>query len=174
MAKNVYSHTIDLKKLNIRNAPREEFAEKVVAIEYRGYEVEQCDDSRKIVITKPGGKSVYGRPKKEDILVFIFNPNDNSLWQISHQQILDDVTAKCEENPTEGKKLIALLERTLKGEEPNDFIADIRALYFQSGEKPEELIKAYKWIWGQEDVNYPNGEGRFMSWASYKKLLENL
>lgn len=174
MAKNVYSHTIDLKKLNICNAPREEFAEKVIAIEYRGYEVEQCDDGRKIVITKPGGKSVFGRPKKEDILVFIFDPSDNSLWQISHQQILDDVTAKCEENPAEGKKLIALLERTLKGEEPNDFIADIRALSFQSGEKSEELIKAYKWIWGQEDVNYPNGEGRFLSWAAYEELLKNL
>ena len=174
MAKNVYSHTIDLKKLNIRNAPREEFAEKVIAIEYRGYEVEQCDDGRKIVITKPGGKSVFGRPKKEDILVFIFDPSDNSLWQISHQQILDDVTAKCEENPAEGKKLIALLERTLKGEEPNDFIVDIRTLSFQSGEKSEELIKAYKWIWGQEDVNYPNGEGRFMSWAAYEELRKKL
>ena len=174
MAKNVYSHTIDLKTLNIRNAPREKFAEKVIAIEYRGYEVEQCDDGRKIVITKPGGKSVYGRPKKEDILVFIFDPSDNSLWQISHQQILDDVTAKCKENPAEGKKLIELLERTLKGEEPNDFIVDIRALSFQSGEESEELIKAYKWIWGQEDVNYPNGKGRFMSWAAYEGLLKSL
>lgn len=174
MAKNVYSHTIDLKKLNIRNAPREEFAEKVIAIEYRGYEVEQCDDGRKIVITKPGGKRVFGSPKKEDILVFIFDPTDNSLWQISHPQILNDVTAKCEENPKEGKKLIALLERTLKGEEPNDFIADIHALSFQTGEKSEELIKAYKWIWGQEDVNYPNGEGRFLSWTAYQELLKNL
>lgn len=174
MAKNVYSHTIDLKKLNIRNAPRKEFAEKVIAIEYRGYEVEQCDDGRKIVITKPGGKSVFGHPKKEDILVYIFDPNDNSLWQISHQQILNDVTAKCEENPAEGKKLIALLERTLKGEEPNNFIADIRALSFQSGEKSEELIKAYKWIWGQEDVNYPKGKGRFMSWVAYEELLKNI
>ena len=174
MAKNVYSHSIDLKKLNIRNAPREEFAAKVIAIEYRGYEVEQCADGRKIVITKPGGKSVYGHPKKEDILVFIFDPKDNSLWQISHQQILDDVTAKCRENPTEGKKLIALLERTLNGEEPNDFIDDIHALSFQTGEPSEELIKAYKWIWGQEDVNYPNGEGRFMSWAAYEDLRDNL
>lgn len=174
MAKNVYAHSIDLKKLNIRNAPREEFAAKVIAIEYRGYEVERCDDGRKIVITKPGGKSVYGQPKKEDILVFIFDPKDNSLWQISHQQILDDVTAKCKENPNEGKKLIALLERTLNGEEPKDFINAIRALAFQTGEPSEELIKAYKWIWGQEDVNYPNGEGRFMSWAAYKNLRDNL
>jgi putative aldouronate transport system substrate-binding protein len=38
-------------------------------------------------------------------------------------------------------------------------------------ENPEVLIKAYKWIWGQEDVNYPNGDGRKMSWAPYKELL---
>lgn len=174
MAKNIYSHSIDLKKLDIKNSPRNEFAAKVIAIEYRGYEVEQCDDGRKIVITKPGGKSVYGHPKQEDILVFIYTPDDSSLWQISHQQILDDVTAKCKENPAEGKKLISLLEKTLNGEEPNNFIDAIRALSFQTGEKPEELIKAYKWIWGQEDVNYPNGEGRFMSWVAYEILLKNL
>ena len=174
MAKNVYSHSIDLKKVSITNAPREEFAKKVIGIEYRGYEVEQCDDGRKIVITKPGGKSVFGHPKKDDIQVFIYNPNSNELWQISHKQILEDVTAKCEENAEEGKKLIALLEKTLNGDEPDDFIADIRSLSFQTGERPEELIKAYKWIWGQEDVNYPNGEGRFLSWSAYKELLASL
>lgn len=174
MAKNIYSHSIDLRKLNISNAPREEFAQKIVDIEYRGYEVEQCEDGRKIVITKPGGKSVYGHPKKEDILVFIYNPENSELWQISHKQILEDIKSKCEENPEEGRKLIALLEKTLNGEEPTDFLADILNLSFQVGERPEELIKAYKWIWGQEDVNYPNGEGRFMSWEAYKELLASL
>ena len=172
--KNVYTHAINLCELHINNAPRTDFAEKVRDIEYRGYEVEQCEDGRKIVITKPGGKSVYGRPKKEDILVFIFNPTNNSLWQISHQQILDDITAKCKEDKVQGRVLIDLLERTLNGEEPNDFIGEILSLSFQSGEKPEELIKAYKWIWGQEDVNYPNGEGRYMSWRVYQELLKTL
>ncbi len=174
MAKNIYSHSIDLKKLTISNAPRNEFAEKIIDIEYRGYEVEHCHDGRKIVITKPGGKSVFGHPKKEDIQVFIYNPENSELWQISHKQILEDVTAKCEENPVEGKKLIALLEKTLNGEEPNDFISDIRSLTFHTGEHPEELIKAYKWIWGQEDVNYPKGQGRLMSWGAYEKLLKSL
>lgn len=174
MARNIYTHSINLEKLSIRNAPSKNFAAKLIDIEYRGYEVEQCDDGRKIVITKPGGKSVFGHPKKEDIQVFIYNPDNNELWQISHKQILEDVYAKCEENPEEGKKLIVLLEKTLKGEEPNDFIEDIRNLSFKTGERPEELIKAYKWIWGQEDVNYPNGEGRFLSWDAYKKLLESL
>ncbi|MBQ9863718.1 MAG: hypothetical protein IJM33_00100 [Bacteroidales bacterium] len=174
MAKNIYTHTIDLAQLNIRNAPRTEFAEKVREIEYRGFEVEQCADGRKVVITKPGGKRVFGHPKKEDILVFIFDPKDNTLWQISHQQILEDVKSKCEEDAEKGKAFIALLERTFHGEEPGDFIDEINALSFQSGERPEELIKAYKWIWGQEDVNYPDGEGRNMSWSAYQELLKTL
>ena len=84
------------------------------------------------------------------------------------------IEAKCQENKEEGKKFISLLERTLNGEEPMDFIEDIRSLSFQTGEKPEVLIKAYKWIWGQEDVNYPNGEGRFKSWSGYVELLKSL
>lgn len=168
--KNYYKHSIDLKKLEIRNDTREKFVQKLEEIEYRGYEVEQLADGRKIVITKQGGKSVNGRPKKEDFLVFIFQPNENGLWQITHKQILDDLYSKSEESAKKTLKLIELLERTLNGEEPNDFIDEIIALNFQNGESPESLIKAYKWIWGQEDVNYPNGEGRKMSWAGIEKL----
>lgn len=172
--KNYYKHTIDLKKLEIRNDIRENFIKKLEEIEYRGYEVEQLNDGRKIVITKPGGKSVYGRPKKEDFLVFIFQPKEDGLWQITHKQILDDLYLKSEESITETLKLITLLERTLKGEEPSDFIEEINVLKFQNGESPESLIKAYKWIWGQEDVNYPNGEGREMSWKEIEKLKNKL
>ena len=61
--RNYYKHTIDLKKLEIRNDRKENFIQKLEEIEYRGYEVEQLSDGRKIVITKPGGKSVFGRSK---------------------------------------------------------------------------------------------------------------
>lgn len=125
-----------------------------------------------IVITKPGGKSIYGRPKKEDFLVFILNPDDNSLWQISHKQILEDIKNKWEENKEEAYRMLNLLKRTFNGEEPETFINEIRSLSFKNGEKPEALIKAYKWIWGQEDVNYPNGERRSLCWHEYEKLLE--
>ena len=37
------------------------------------------------------------------------------------------------------------------------------------GESPEVLLKAYKWIWGQEDCNYPEGKGRTMSWEGWRK-----
>ena len=96
--KNYYTHKIDLKKIKIRNDKVENFRIKLEEIEYRGYEVEQLNDNRKIVITKPGGKSIYGRPKKEDFLVFIFNEDENTLWQITHKQILEDLYAKSKED----------------------------------------------------------------------------
>ena len=68
------------------------------------------------------------------------------------------------------------MERVKNGEEPNDFIKEIFNLTFTVGETPETLLKAYKWIWGQEDVNYPTGEGREMSWkciAEYRDKLTN-
>lgn len=69
--KNLYQHSIDLKKISIDNTDRETFTEKLINLPYRGYEVEELPDNRKIVITKPGGKSVYGRSRKEDFLVYI-------------------------------------------------------------------------------------------------------
>lgn len=172
--RNYYTHSIDLKKIEIRNDIKKNFVTALETIPYRGYEVEQLVDGRKIVITKPGGKSVYGHPKKEDFLVFIFNPAENCLWQISHGQILDDLCLKGKEDAKQTLKLIELLEKTLQGEEPNDFIEDIIGLGFQKGESPEALIKAYKWIWGQEDVNYPNGQGRLMSWKDIETLRNDL
>lgn len=172
--KNYYTHEIELKSLIIRNSSKEDFSKQLLDIPYRGYEVEQLQDGRKIVITKPGGKSVYGRPKKEDFLVFIYNPDENGLWQISHKQIFDDIVKKSTEDKEKTIKFINLLERTFKGEEPNDFIDEINNLIFKTGELPETIIKTYKWIWGQEDVNYPNGEGRLMSWKAINELKENL
>ena len=172
--KNLYRHSIDLKKISIDNTDRNAFSQQLINLPYRGYEVEELPDNRKIVITKPGGKTVYGKPKKEDFLVFIYNPSDDSLWQISHSQILDDITNKVQENKEEAKKFLSLMERTYNGEEPADFIDNIRALHFVSGESPEALIKVYKWIWGQEDINYPNGEGRMMSWKAYQEIIADL
>ncbi len=175
MAKNIYTHSIELKKVEIRNAQKATFSQQLIDLPYRGYEVEELANGNKVVITKPGGKKVmYGHSKKEDFLVFIYNPIDQSLWQISHNQIFADVEKKAEDNITNTLRLIDLLERTLHGEEPNDFLQEILALHFTTGETAETLIKVYKWIWGQEDVNYPNGEGRLMSWHSFEDLRNKL
>lgn len=160
--RNVYTHSIELKSLKILNAPRESFRRQLEEIPYRGYEVEQLSDGRKIVIAKPGGKSVYGHPKKEDFFVWVYSPDEQSLWQITHKQIYEDLELKARENPSVALEIIECLEKVHQGKEPDELLYDMYPGDLP-GESLEVLLKSYKWIWGQEDVNYPTGEGRDMS-----------
>ena len=177
ISRNIYTHDIDLKKLLIKNAPSKEFASEIEKIPYRGYEVEAISDGRKIVIVKPGGKQAWGRISKEDFFVFIYNPKDQTLWQISHGQIYDYLVEKSQHDKREAIELIKAFERVYNGEEPDDVLKTMNSQTSQDY-NAEALLNAYKWIWGQEDVNYPTGKGRAMSWEGWawdkekKKLVK--
>jgi len=171
--KNIYTHEIELTNLQIKNKPREEFRKLLEKVKYRGYEVEHLIDGRKIVITKPGGKFVFGKVKREDFMVWVYNLNDSTLWLISHKDIYNDLEEKGKVNPNETIKIIDALERVFNGEEPDD-VLKIAKLNRPAGEPPEVLLKAYKWIWGQEDCNYPEGEGREMSMRGLRVLRQRL
>lgn len=166
--RNIYTHSIDLMRLTIKNAERDDFVKELEKIPYRGYEVEDISDGRKIVIVKPGGKQSYGRIRKEDFFVFIYQPDEQTLWQITHKQIHDDLKEKAKINRDATIKILQVFERVYDGEDPDNILKEID-LSAPSGENPEALIKAYKWIWGQEDVNYPTGKGRAMSWEGWEK-----
>ncbi len=166
--RNIYTHSIDLMRLTIKNAERDDFIKELEKIPYRGYEVEDISDGRKIVIVKPGGKQSFGRIRKEDFFVFIYKPDEQTLWQITHRQIHDDLKEKAKIDKDATIKILQVFERVYNGEDPDDILKGIN-LSTPSGENPEALIKAYKWIWGQEDVNYPTGKGRTMSWEGWEK-----
>lgn len=161
-------HEIELSNLQIKNRPHEEFRSLLEKVKYKGYEVEQLADGRKIVITKPGGKFTYGRIRREDFMVWVYNPKDKTLWLITHNDIKNDLKEKGKVNPEETIKVIDALERVYNGEEPDDILKATK-LNNPTGEPPELSLKAYKWIWGQEDCNYPEGKGRAMSWEGWKK-----
>lgn len=76
-------------------------------------------------------------------------------------------------DPKGAIKIIDALESVCNGEEPNSVLERMELASF-TGEAPEVLLKVYKWIWGQEDCNYPNGEGREMSMKDIRKLRETL
>jgi hypothetical protein len=103
-----------------------------------------------------------------DFMVWISDESKGELWRISHREIFDDLGEKGKVNPEETIKIIDALERVFKGEEPDD-ILKIAKLNNPTGKPPELLLKAYKWIWGQEDCNYPDGKGRSMSWEGWVK-----
>ncbi len=64
--------------------------------------------------------------------------------------------------------LIKGLYNVCCGAEPDDVIERLR-LRDTVGIPVETILKVYKWIWGQEDCNYPTKEGR---WLSKKALLD--
>ena len=167
--KNIYEHEIDLTDLRIKNAPREAFRKQLEKIKYKGYEVEQISDGRKVVVTKPGGKFSFGTIRREDFMVWIYNPADKTLWLISHKNILEDLQNKGEVKPEETIEIIGALERVYNGEEPDEVLSATN-LRSPVGEIPEVLLKVYKWIGGQEDSNSPDGKGRAMSWEGWGKV----
>jgi hypothetical protein len=171
--RNIYQHEIELKTIRILNAPRDQFRKELEKLPYRGYEVEQLQDGRKIVIAKPGGKSVYGKPKKEDFFVWVFDPIQNTLWQISHKQIYYDIELKAQNNKEQALIVIDCLRKVCEGEDPDNIISNITMDHME-GEPLEVLLKSYKWIWGQEDINYPTGKGRQLSMEGISELKERL
>lgn len=120
--KNVYSHEIDLTPLHIKNQGRGDFRKALEKIKYRGYEIEQIKDGRKIVITKPGGKFVFGAIRRDDFMVWIHDPKDSSLWMISHKNILNDLKEKGAVSPVDTIQIIDALERVFNGEDPDDIM----------------------------------------------------
>ena len=89
-----------------------------------------------------------------------------SRWRISHREIYDDFAKKRMANPTEAARVILALKRVHEGEEPDDVLASpVMADLGKTlpGEPPELILKVYKWVFGQEDCNYPTGKGRDMA-----------
>lgn len=162
MAKNIFNHNVQLIPLNIKNKARDAFRLELLDIPYLLYEVEVLSTGEKIVINKPGGKRSFGRLSRNDFMVFIYSPDNEGLWLISHNEILEDLRLKFQTNQNETENLIYGLLDVCNGYEPDDVINN-RNLKNINGLETEKLLKVYKWIWGQEDCNYPNAEGRWLS-----------
>lgn len=168
MANKIFKYNVNLVPLRIENQEQNGFREKLYDIPYLLYEVEQLSTGEVIAINKPGGKRNFGRLSRDDFMVFIFNPYEQSLWLISHNEISDDIAEKYAYDRNSAEKLIKGLYRVCCGEEPDNVIIDWK-LEDTIGIPVETLLKVYKWIWGQEDCNYPNKAGR---WLSMNALTE--
>lgn len=167
---NRFEYPVKLVPLSVKNESRDAFREKLLNIPYLLYEVEKISDGTSIVVNKPGGKKNFGRMAKNDFQVFIHTPDTDELWLISHDEIARDLEAKYNMDKQETLKVIKGLYRVCSGEEPDEVIAALEIRNSYEGIPVETIYKAYKWIWGQEDCNYPSGEGR---WLSMNSILED-
>ena len=171
MANRVFNYKAILEPLSIKNQEQNLFRDRLNAIPYLLYEVEVLQNGEKIVINKPGGKRNFGRLSRDDFMVFIYNPAEESLWLISHDEISNDIAKKFEYDGAAAKQLVKGLYRVCCGEEPNDVIAHLD-LKDTIGLSVETILKVYKWIWGQEDCNYPTKKGRWLSMDGLLKRFD--
>ncbi len=160
---------VKLEKCRIKNAQPEEFCKQVMALPQLGYEVENLSDGRKIVVTKPGGKSV------NDIMVWVYEGPGGTHWRPSHSKIGKDLKLKLNHHKKNGLAVIKALEKVYEGMEPNDILSADPLLGQNLPGLPVDLIlKAYKWIWVQEDMNYPPPRflGRAMSMEGIREMKD--
>ena len=168
MANKPFRYDAQLVVLNVPNSEQESFRKRLLDIPYLLYEVETLSNGDKIVINKPGGKRSFGRLSRDDFMVFIYHMSDNTLWLISHSELFDDIMRKKEYNYGAAWEIVRGLYFVCCGQEPGDVIAKL-ALMTIVGLPVETIFKVYKWIWGQEDCNYPTKQGR---WLSMNAILD--
>ena len=168
MSNRIFRYKVNLVPLHIENQKQNAFRDELNNIPYLLYEVENLSTGEIIAINKPGGKRNFGRLSRDDFMVFIFNPCEQSLWLISHSEISDDIADKYNYDKKEALFLIEGLYNVCCGDEPDEVI-DRLQIRDTIGMPVETILKVYKWIWGQEDCNYPTKTGR---WLSMNALLD--
>jgi hypothetical protein len=171
-----YPGKIEYRSIEIPNTRPEQMRDRLNALPFLAYHVETMEDGRKICITKPGGKRSFGTIKVNDFMVWIYDETRQDRWRISHDEIYDDVRAKMEANATLCETFIERLLEVCNGAEPNQMIGDRALAAFSDlpGFPAELILKTYKWIWVEEDCNYPTGEGRWMSMNPILDLRKKL
>jgi hypothetical protein len=104
-------------------------------------------------------------------MVWVYDEARQDRWRISHGEIYEDIEAKVVANPRLSGKFIDRLLEVCNGGEPNEITKHSPLTLFSElpGLPAELILKTYKWIWVQEDCNYPTGEGR---WMSMNPILE--
>ena len=168
MSNKIFRYNVKLEPLHIANQEQNAFRDELNNIPYLLYEVENLSTGEIIAINKPGGKRNFGRLSRNDFMVFIFNPGEQSLWLISHSEISDDIADKYNYDKRETLLLIKGLYNVCCGDEPGEVINRLQ-IRDTIGIPVETILKVYKWIWGQEDCNYPTKAGR---WLSMNALLD--
>lgn len=168
MANKIFNYKVNLVPLKVENQEQDAFRDELYNIPYLLYEVETLATGEIIAINKPGGKRNFGRLARNDFMVFIYNPAEDTLWLISHNEISDDIAEKYAYDSQSAIRLIEGLYNVCCGDEPDDVIRNMH-LENTVGIPVETVLKVYKWIWGQEDCNYPTKAGR---WLSMNALMD--
>lgn len=172
-----FEKTVTLKQDGDRNSTRRkvvlEFMEEEpgtgrgnYATHYKYY-VERLRDGRKVYLTRPAWLKVGF-----DFLIHVegetfINGKDNP----SHDDIIQDLVRKKEENTGLFRRLCEMIKRVFDCEDPDDFHEDYDDINFEVGLPSETILKVLKWFFIEQDIRFWNYSGRNMLMRGIEGLL---
>ena len=151
----------------IENTDYENFARKVLEMPPGFHLVELLQDGGAIRITKPGYRG------KDDFRVQLVTAKWGDRLEIietpKHVDLLEEFSRAYDVSKENGNILMNEAMRVFAGNEPR--VALIEHLG-GTHRTPEYILKALKWIWAQEDVNFPISKGYLGRKMAGQRLCE--
>lgn len=80
-----------------------------------------------------------------------------------HEDLGADLEIKKAQNPTEYKRLYALLQKVFDCHDVSD--EEMKGFSFEGGLPVDHILKAIKWLFIEQDIRYWNYSGRNMTWG---------
>lgn len=79
-----------------------------------------------------------------------------------HEDLRADLEIKKAQNPTEYKRLYALLRKVFDCQDVSD--EEMQGFSFEGGLAVDHILKVIKWLFIEQDIRYWNYSGRNMTW----------
>jgi hypothetical protein len=129
------------------------------------YNVELLSCGNKIYITRPVPLN-----KGFDFIIhaenYVFmNGRDNP----KHDDILNDLIAKKQQNIKSYNKLLSMIEQVYLCHDPDDILVN-ESIEFKQGLPVDLILKIIKWLFIEQDVRYWNWSGRNMFMSGIKGI----
>lgn len=126
------------------------------------YFVEKLADNRHIFLLRPTFLN-----KGIDFQVWVERFKDDVDKKPSHNDIINDLKIKKEENPKKFKELYEAIQRVWNCEDP-DKVLNGYTFSFKNGFSVELILKVLKWLFIEQDITYWNYDGRGMLFRAIK------
>ena len=125
------------------------------------YYVETLNDNRRIYLRRPAFLH-----NGFDFVVCVeginFNPSGRRRDYPTHDDILNDLKQKYQEDPEKYKYLFVALSATYHCAYVD--LEPLNSIHFKSGFPCDLLVKTLKWLFIEQDIRYWNYSGRNMLW----------
>ena len=152
----------DIRMKVVNELAKEEpgLGKKELASQYTYY-VETLNDNRRIYLRRPAFLH-----NGFDFVVCIeginFNPSGRRRDYPTHDDILNDLKQKYQEDPEKYKYLYVALCATYDCAYVD--LEPLNSIHFKSGFPCDLLVKTLKWLFIEQDIRYWNYSGRDMLW----------